>query len=143
MAVWLIAGIATTIFICIYDTEDFKTRLNMKQPPELIYKLTLIGSMVVNLLWCYIWEVMSNYYIKFRTLLSLLVKTCGRRNITIMKLYCFDSFLFWTNCYLEGYYLYTKSVSVVLPYHLNTLRKNLKVKLVGHQLVIVRIMKSK
>ena len=57
MAVWLVAGIATTIFIVLYDTEDFRERLNMMQPPELPYKLTVIGCMVINLLFCYIWEV--------------------------------------------------------------------------------------
>ena len=57
MAVWLVAGIATTIFIVLYDTEDFRERLNMMQPPEFPYKMTVIGCMVVNLLFCYIWEV--------------------------------------------------------------------------------------
>ena len=57
MAVWLIAGIATTIFIALFDTEDFKRRLNMKQPPDLTYKLTVIGGMVANLAFCYVWEV--------------------------------------------------------------------------------------
>ena len=60
MAVWLIAGIATTIFIALFDTQDFKERLNMMQPPNLIYKLTLIGGMVINLIWCYFWEVSKN-----------------------------------------------------------------------------------
>ena len=59
MAVWLVAGIATTIFIVLYDTQDFRERLNMMQPPELPYKMTVIGCMVINLLFCYIWEVSS------------------------------------------------------------------------------------
>lgn len=58
MAVWLVAGTATTVFISLYDSEDFRERLNMKVPPEWTYKITLIGSMVINLLFCYIWEVM-------------------------------------------------------------------------------------
>ena len=62
MAVWLIAGIATTIFIALFDTQDFKERLNMMQPPNLIYKLTLIGGMVINLIWCYFWEVSKKDY---------------------------------------------------------------------------------
>ena len=57
MAIWLVAGAATTVFIALYDTEDFKERLNMKVSPELTYKLTLVGSMVINLVFCYIWEV--------------------------------------------------------------------------------------
>lgn len=150
MAVWLVAGTATTIFICIYDTEDFKKRLNMKQPPDIYYKLTLIGSMFINLLFCYIWEVKSNHSSKFKTILSLVAfiivlmfEILGWRNITTTMLYFFNRFLFWTNYYLEGYYLITRSTFVAPPYHSNTLRRNLKVKLVGHLLVIARIMKSK
>ena len=68
MAVWLVAGIATTIFIVLYDTEDFRERLNMMQPPELPYKLTVIGCMVINLLFCYIWEVSPKYQLKTRAI---------------------------------------------------------------------------
>ena len=57
MAVWLVAGIATTIFIALFDTEDFKRRLNMKQPPDMTYKLIVIGGMFINLAFCYVWEV--------------------------------------------------------------------------------------
>ena len=57
MGVWLVAGVATTIFIALYDTADFKERLNMMQPPETMYKLSLIGCMFVNLAFCYVWEV--------------------------------------------------------------------------------------
>merc|ERR1719266_669264 len=27
------------------------------QPPNMVYKLTIIGGMVINLIWCYFWEV--------------------------------------------------------------------------------------
>ena len=57
MAAWLIAGIATTVFICLYDTEDFRSRLNMKIPPSLNYKLTLLFIMVITGFFCWIWEV--------------------------------------------------------------------------------------
>ena len=57
MAAWLLAGIATTIFLSLYDTQDFRERLNMKIPPSLDYKLTIIAVMVFNCIFCYIWEV--------------------------------------------------------------------------------------
>ena len=120
MAVWLIAGIATTIFICLFDTEDFKTRLNMKQPPELFYKLTLIGSMAINLLFCYIWEVKLNTNAKFNNLYDNR-KTCfnlGSKSKTLN--YFRNRFLFWTSYYSQGYCLYTRSASVVRPCHLST-----------------------
>ena len=57
MAAWLIAGIATTVFICLFDSEDFRSRLNMKIPESMNYKLTLLAIMVVSGVFCWIWEV--------------------------------------------------------------------------------------
>ena len=57
MCAWTVAGVSTTVFMCIYDTEDFRERLNMKIAPSLEYKLVLVFIMVANFLFCYIWEV--------------------------------------------------------------------------------------
>ena len=57
MGAWLVAGIATTIFLSLYDSEDFRERLNMKIPKSTEYKLTIIAVMVLNGIFCYIWEV--------------------------------------------------------------------------------------
>jgi len=57
MCAWTVAAVATTVFMCIYDTEDFRERLNMKIAPTLEYKLVLVFIMVANFLFCYIWEV--------------------------------------------------------------------------------------
>ena len=60
MAAWLIAGIATTVFICLFDSEDFRSRLNMKIPESMNYKLTLLAIMAVSGVFCWIWEVSDN-----------------------------------------------------------------------------------
>ena len=61
MCAWTVAAVATTVFMCIYDTEDFRERLNMKIAPTLEYKLVLVFIMVANFLFCYIWEVKIVY----------------------------------------------------------------------------------
>ena len=60
MCAWGVAAVATTVFMCIYDTPDFRERLNMKIAPTLEYKLVLVFIMVANFLFCYIWEVNMN-----------------------------------------------------------------------------------
>ena len=57
MAAWTVAAVTTTVFMSIYDSEDFRERLNMKIAPTLEYKLILVCIMVANFLICYIWEV--------------------------------------------------------------------------------------
>ena len=57
MATWTVAAVSSTIFMSLYDTEDFRQRLNMKIAPTLEYKLVLIFIMVGNCLFCYCWEV--------------------------------------------------------------------------------------
>jgi len=71
MAAWLIAGIATTVFICLFDSEDFRSRLNMKIPESMNYKLTLLAIMVVSGVFCWIWEVLVLDGICFFKLLPL------------------------------------------------------------------------
>ena len=57
MAAWTVAAVTTTVFMSLYDSEDFRERLNMKIAPTLEYKLILVCIMVANFLICYIWEV--------------------------------------------------------------------------------------
>lgn len=60
MASWTVAAVGTTIFMSLYDTQDFRTRLNMKIAPSLEYKLVLVFIMVANFIFCYVWEVTHN-----------------------------------------------------------------------------------
>ena len=62
MGVWTVAAVATTVFMSIYDTEDFRVRMNMKIAPSLEYKLVLVFIMVANFLFCYLWEVISKEF---------------------------------------------------------------------------------
>ena len=57
MIAWVVAAVATTVFMSLYDTEDFRERLNMKISPTLEYKLVLVFIMVANFIFCYVWEV--------------------------------------------------------------------------------------
>ena len=57
MAIWTISAVVATIFMTLYKSEDYSIRLNMKISPSFEYRLTIVGVMVVNCLFCYIWEV--------------------------------------------------------------------------------------
>ena len=53
------AAVTTTVFMSLYDSEDFRVRMNMKIAPSLEYKLVLVLIMVANFIFCYIWEVIQ------------------------------------------------------------------------------------
>ncbi len=72
MGLWTIAAVAVTIFMSFYDTEDFRTRLNMKIAPSYEYKLVFLFVMIGNFLFCYIWEVF-NYFIIYCGIFKLLL----------------------------------------------------------------------
>lgn len=57
MGGWVISAVATTVFMSLYDTEDFRVRMNMKIAPTLEFKLVLVFIMVANFIFCYVWEV--------------------------------------------------------------------------------------
>ena len=61
MGGWVIAAVATTVFMSLYDTEDFRVRMNMKIAPTLEFKLVLVFIMVANFIFCYVWEVLTTY----------------------------------------------------------------------------------
>ena len=67
MAAWTAAAVVTTVFMSIYDSEDFRERLNFKIAPTLEYKLVLVFVMIANFIFCYIWEVILElFYFVFR-----------------------------------------------------------------------------
>ena len=59
MAAWTVAAIATTIFMSLYDSKDFRERLNMKISPSMAYRGILVGIMFANFIFCYVWEVIK------------------------------------------------------------------------------------
>ena len=62
---WTVAAVATTIFLSLYESEDFRERMNMKISPDMTYRYKLIAIMFVDFAFCYIWEV-SKAKISFR-----------------------------------------------------------------------------
>ena len=54
---WTVAAVATTIFLSLYESEDFRERMNMKISPDMTYRYKLIAIMFVDFAFCYIWEV--------------------------------------------------------------------------------------
>ena len=57
MATWTVAGVATVIFMALYKSEDFSTRLNFKIAPNFQFQCIVVIGMIVNFVFCYIWEV--------------------------------------------------------------------------------------
>jgi hypothetical protein len=54
---WTVAAVATTIFLSLYESEDFRERMNMKISPDMTYRYKLIAIMFVDFAFCYIWEI--------------------------------------------------------------------------------------
>jgi len=54
---WTVAAVATTIFLSLYESEDFRERMNMKISPDMTYRYKLITIMFVDFAFCYIWEI--------------------------------------------------------------------------------------
>ena len=57
MAAWSVAAIATLIFLSLFQSEDFCARMNFRVAPSFSYQLTVLGVMLGNLFFCYVWEV--------------------------------------------------------------------------------------
>ena len=53
---WTVAAIATTVFMSLYDSEDFRKRMNMKIG-EMNYRVQLLAIMFIDFAFCYVWEV--------------------------------------------------------------------------------------
>ncbi len=63
MLAWTATAIATTIFMTLYNSDDYAERLNFQVAP-FNYRLQLLGVMGVSLVLCYVWEVMSDPFCK-------------------------------------------------------------------------------
>ena len=57
MGTWAVAGVATVIFMSLYSSEDFATRLNFKIAPHIEFRIIAVMGIVVNFIFCYVWEV--------------------------------------------------------------------------------------
>ena len=44
MGGWVISAVATTVFMSLYDTEDFRVRMNMKIAPNKINMYKIIRN---------------------------------------------------------------------------------------------------
>lgn len=71
MAVWTIAAVAATIFMSLYESQDFAERLNFKIPPSMDFRLVIVGVMVFSCIFCYLWEVrvIFKYWLKVTRLM--------------------------------------------------------------------------
>jgi hypothetical protein len=56
MLAWTTAAVATTIFMTLYNSDDYAKRMNFQMPP-MEYRIMLLGLMAVSLVVCYVWEV--------------------------------------------------------------------------------------
>ena len=66
---WTVAAVATTIFLSLYESEDFRERMNMKISPDMTYRYKLIAIMFVDFAFCYIWEVSkANFFTRNKLL---------------------------------------------------------------------------
>ena len=55
---WTIAAVTTTVFLSLYDSEDFRERMNMKIG-NLDYRFKLVAIMFLDFVFCYVWEVIN------------------------------------------------------------------------------------
>ena len=57
MGTWAIAACSTVIFMSLYKSEDFAERLNFKIAPQLDFQMIAVIGIIVNFIFCYVWEV--------------------------------------------------------------------------------------
>ena len=57
MGTWAVAACSTVIFMALYSSEDFATRLNFKIAPHVEFRIIAVIGIVVNFVFCYVWEV--------------------------------------------------------------------------------------
>ena len=67
MGTWAVAGVATVIFMSLYSSEDFATRLNFKIAPHIEFRIIAVIGIVVNFIFCYVWEVRNNEFYVMKT----------------------------------------------------------------------------
>ena len=57
MGTWAVAACSTVIFMALYSSQDFATRLNFKIAPHIEFQIIAVIGMVINFIFCYVWEV--------------------------------------------------------------------------------------
>jgi len=57
MGTWAVAACSTVIFMSLYKSEDFAGRLNFKIAPQLDFQMIAVIGIIVNFIFCYVWEV--------------------------------------------------------------------------------------
>lgn len=57
MAIWAVAAIATVVFMSLFKSEDFARRLNFKIAPHYEFQIIAVIGIIINFLFCYIWEI--------------------------------------------------------------------------------------
>ena len=57
MGTWAVAACSTVIFMSLYSSQDFATRLNFKIAPHVEFQIIAVIGIVVNFVFCYVWEV--------------------------------------------------------------------------------------
>ena len=67
MGTWAVAGVATVIFMSLYSSEDFATRLNFKIAPHIEFRIIAVIGIVVNFIFCYVWEVRNDEFYIMKT----------------------------------------------------------------------------
>ena len=61
MGTWAIAACSTVIFMSLYKSEDFAERLNFKIAPQLDFQMIAVIGIIVNFIFCYVWEVGTHH----------------------------------------------------------------------------------
>jgi len=56
MSLWAVAAISTVIFMSVFKSEDFASRLNFKIAPHVEFQIIAVVGIVINFLFCYFWE---------------------------------------------------------------------------------------
>ena len=76
MATWTAAAVATVVFMSLYKSEDFSQRLNFKIAPHFEFQVISVIGMLVNFVFCYVWEV-SNIYLALFSIKTGVNFFCG------------------------------------------------------------------
>lgn len=71
MGTWAVAACSTVIFMALYSSEDFATRLNFKIAPHVEFRIIAVIGIVVNFVFCYVWEIYFLDYFLFQKVLPV------------------------------------------------------------------------
>jgi hypothetical protein len=65
MFAWIVAAVVTVIFMSLFKSDDFASRLNFKISPSFEFQLVIVAIMVFNCAFCYVWEVSTQRCTRF------------------------------------------------------------------------------